>query len=155
MEGVYYMNGLRPNRSYRDENLPESVLWVKAEVDRHPGSRILNIGRLGVFANWGSALQIPQLELLSQFWLPWYEEFFHRYIGTDLFLSLGASPDTTVYAFNDASLSLAGVRYVVVDRWNARALALLTGMGYQNVHHDDLRFIFENPHALSRSLRGS
>lgn len=151
-EGVYYMNGLRPPRSDKDEHLPESIVWLKSEVDRHPGSRILNIGRSGVFPNWGSALQIPQLGLLSQFWVPWYEAFFHRYIGSDLYLSLGSSPSTTTYSFSDASLSLAGVRYVVVDIGNERAVARLAGLGYQIIHQDPLRLIFENPHALPRSF---
>jgi hypothetical protein len=113
---------------------------------------MLNIGRLGVFPDWGSALQIPQLGLLSQFWVPWYEAFFHRYIGSDLFLSLGASPDTTKYLFNDASLTLVGVRYIVVDVWNERAISKLSGLGYQIIHRDALRLIFENPHALARSF---
>ena len=151
-EGVYYMNGLRPYRSNRDEHLPESIVWLKLAVDRHPGSRILNIGRFGVFPNWGSALQIPQLGLLSQFWVPWYEVFFHRYIGSDLFLSLGASPGTAVYSFSDASLSLVGVRYIVVDIWDERARTRLSGLGYPIIHQDSLRLIFENPHAMARSF---
>jgi len=152
VEGVYYMNGLRPRASNRDEHPPESIVWLKSEVDRHPGSRILNIGRFGVFPNWGNALQIPQLGLLSQFWVPWYEAFFHRYIGADLFLSLGAPPDTTTYLFSDATLSLVGVRYVVVDRGNERAISRLSGMGYQIIQQDALRLIFENPHAMARSF---
>jgi hypothetical protein len=151
-EGIYYMNGLRPHRSGKDVNLPEAIVWLKAEVDGHPGSRILNVGRSGVFPNWGSALQIPQLGLLSQFWAPWYEAFFHRYIGSDLYLSLGSSPSTTTYAFSDASLSLAGVRYVVVDIANEQAAARLGGLGYQVIHQDPLLRIFENPHALPRSF---
>jgi len=151
VEGVYYMNGLRPPRSDRDEHLPESIVWLKSEVDRHPGSRILNIGRSGVFPNWGSALQIPQVGLLS-FGIAWYEAFFHRYIGSDLFLSLGSSPSTTIYSFTDASLSIVGVRYVVVDIANEQAAARLSGLGYQVIRQDPLLRIFENPHALPRSF---
>jgi hypothetical protein len=150
-EGVYYMNGLRPYQSDRGEHVPESIAWLKSAVASHPGSRILNIGRFGVFPDWGSALQIPQLGLLS-FSVPWYEAFFHRYIGSDLFLSLGASPQTTQYLFSDASLSLVGVRYVVVDRPNGRAAARLAALGYLIIHEDALRFIFENPHAMARSF---
>jgi hypothetical protein len=149
VEGVFYMNGLHPNRSERDERLPDSIVWLKAEIDRHPGSRILNIGRFGVFPNWGSALQIPQLELLS-FGISWYENFFHRYIGSDLFLSVGASPATATYLFSDASLSVVGVRYVVVDAGNQRAAMRLSGLGYQIVRQDVFRLIFENPHAMPR-----
>ncbi len=149
VEGVFYMNGLRPDRSERDERLPDSIVWLKTEIDRHPGSRILNIGRFGVFPNWGSALQIPQLELLS-FGISWYENFFHRYIGSDLFLSVGASPATATYLFSDTSLSVVGVRYVVVDAGNQRALMRLSGLGYQIVRQDGLRLIYENPHAMPR-----
>lgn len=151
-EGLYYRNGLHPYRSNRDEHPPESIVWLKRAIGHNPGSRILNIGRYGVFPNWGSALQIPQLGLMSQFWPAWYEAFFHRYVGSDLFLTLGASPDTTIYSFSDASLSLVGVRYVVVDIWNERAITRLSGLGYEIVHRDALRLIFENPHAMARSF---
>jgi hypothetical protein len=151
-EGVYYMNGLRPVRSERDEHPPEAIQWLKSEAGRRPGSRALDIGRSSLFPDWGSALQIPQLGQMSQFWVPWYETFYHRYIGSDLFLSLGATPDTTVYAFSDATLSLAGVRYVIVDAENARAQARVSGLGYRIVHRDALRVIFENPHAMPRSF---
>ena len=150
-EGVYYMNGLRPYRANRDVSLPDSIVWLKSEVDHHPGSRILNIGRFGVFPNWGSALQIPQLDMLY-FGIPSYESFFHRYIGSDmLFLSLGVTPATT-YTFSDASLSLSGVRYIVVDAGIAPAVTRLSSLGYQIVHKDPLRLIFENPHAMARSF---
>ena len=150
-EGLYYMNGLRPERTARDERLPESIAWLKSEVDRHPGARILNIGRHGVFPNWGSGLQIPQLGLIS-FCISWYESFYHQYIGKDIFLTLGVSPGTAAYLFTDASLSVAGVRYVVVDRWNTQAIERLTSFGYPIVRQDSLRLIFENSHAMARSF---
>jgi hypothetical protein len=150
-EGVYYMDFLRPDRSNRDEQLPESIVWLKSAVDRHPGSRVLDIGRNGVFPNWGSAVQIPELGLLS-FGMSWYERFYHQYVGSDMFLAVGASPATTTYTFSDASLSLVGVRYVIADTGNPRALDLLAGLGYQVVHRDAIRLIFENPHALARSF---
>lgn len=150
-EGLYYRDGLHPYRSRRDEYPPESIVWLKSAVDRHPGSRILNIGRYGVFPNWGSALQIPQLGLMG-FAVAWYESFFHRYIGSDLFVTLGSSPSTAIYTFSDASLSLVGARYVVVDIGNERAITRLSGFGYQIIHQDALRLVFENPHAFARSF---
>jgi hypothetical protein len=150
-EGFYYRDGLHPYRSRRDEYPPESIVWLKSAVDRHPGSRILNIGRYGVFPNWGSALQIPQLGLMG-FAVAWYETFFHRYIGTDLFVTLGSSPSTAIYTFSDASLSLVGARYIVVDIGNERAITRLSGLGYRIIHQDALRLIFENLHAMPRSF---
>jgi len=152
-EGLFYMNGLRPRRSDKDELPAKSILWVKSAVDRHPGSRILNVGRSGLFPNWGSALQIPELGDLNTADFPWYAEFFARYIGSGLFLSLGSGVATdTGYSFTDASLSLAGVRYVIVDRRFEPAIRRLSGLGYGVVQEDPIRLIFENPHPMPRSF---
>jgi len=152
-EGLFYMNGLRPYRSNRDEHPPISILWVKSAVDRHPGSRVLNVGRSGLFPNWGSALQIPELGDLNTADFPWYSEFFERYVGSGIFLSLGSGPATgTGYSFTDASLSLAGVRYVIVDRKFEPAIRRLSGLGYGVAQEDPIRLIFENPHAMPRSF---
>ncbi len=127
-EGMFYMNGLRPYRSNRDQRLAPAILWVKSEIQSHPGSRLLNIGVSGVFPNWGSALQIPQLGNLDTANFPWYRKFFYRYIGIGPFLSLAHNEDT--FSFTDVSLSLAGVRYIMVDRALDRAhpQALWTGL---------------------------
>jgi Bacterial membrane protein YfhO len=151
VEGFYYRDGLHPCRSKRDQNPPESIAWLKSAVDRSPGSRVLNIGRYGIFPNWGSALQIPELGLMG-FAVAWYESFYHRYIGTDLFVTLGSSPGTAIYTFSDASLSLVGARYIVVDIGNERVITRLSGLGYSIIHQDALRLIFENPHAMARSF---
>jgi hypothetical protein len=151
VEGLYYRDGLHPYRSKRDQNLPESIVWLKSAVDRSPGSRVLNIGRHGIFPNWGSALQIPELGLMG-FAVAWYESFYHRYIGSDLFVTLGSSPGTAKYTFSDESLSLVGARYIIVDIGNERAITRLSGLGYRVVHQDALRLIFENPHAMARSF---
>lgn len=152
-EGLFYMNGLRPHRSDKDGLPPKSILWVKSAVDRHPGSRILNVGRSGLFPNWGSALQIPELGDLNTADFPWYAEFFEKYIGSGLFLSLGSGvPTGTGYSFTDASLSLAGVRYVIVDRRFEPAIRRLSGLGYGVVQEDRIRLIFENPHPMPRSF---
>jgi hypothetical protein len=149
-EGIFYMNGLRPYRSNRDQRLARAILWVKSEIQRHPGSRLLNVGVSGVFPNWGSALQIPQLGNLDTANFPWYRHFFYRYIGTGPFLSLAHNEDTI--SFTDASLSLAGVRFIIVDRALDHAIQRLFGLGYAVVQSDSIRLVFENPHALPRSF---
>ncbi len=149
-EGVFYMNNLRPYRSGRDQHLPTAIAWLKRQVEHKPGSRILNIGVTGVPPNWGSALQIPQLGNLNSGELPWYRTFFYRYIGSGLFLSLDNQNSTL--SFTDSSLSLAGVRYVVVDKSLQDAVARLSGMGFAIVQQDAIRDIFENPNAMPRAF---
>lgn len=149
-EGLFYMNGLRPYRSNRDQRLSPVILWVKSEIQRHPGARLLNIGLSGVFPNWGSALQIPELGSLNTASFPWYRSFFYPYIGSGLFLSLAHNDDT--FTFTDASLSLAGVRFIMVDRTFDRAIRRLNELGYSVAQSDSIRLVFENPHALSRSF---
>jgi len=151
VEGLYYMNGLRPGRSDRDVKPTESIAWLKSEVDRRPGSRMLNIGRTGVFPNWPSGLQIPSLDFLSYMPMSYYV-FYQRYIGVDfVFATLGVTPNAK-YLFSDASLSLTGVRYVMVDAANKEAISRLSGLGFHSVHSDIYREIFENPHAMARSF---
>lgn len=149
-EGMFYMNTLRPYRSNRDQRIAPAILWVKSQIQSHPGARLLNIGRSGVFPNWGSALQIPQLGNLNTASFPWYRNFFYAHIGNGLFLSLGGDNDT--YTFTDESLSLAGVRYIMVDRTYAHAIQRLTSLGYPIVHSDTIRLIYENSHVLPRSF---
>lgn len=150
VEGIFYMNNLRPYRSDRDEHLSPVLAWLNTRVHDEPGSRILNIGRSGVFPNWGSALQIPQLGDLNSGELPWYRDFFDSYIGLGLFLSLGNQNST--FLFTDDSLSLTGVHYVVVDRRIDAAVNRLSAIGYKVVRQDSIRVVFENPHPMPRAF---
>lgn len=149
-EGIFYMNGLRPYRSGKDQHLSATLRWLQTNVQSRPGSRILNIGASGIFPNWGSGLQIPQLGDLNTAELPWYSAFFNKYIGQGMFMSLGGTA-TDKYLFSDDSLSLAGVRYVVVDRSIQPAIARLESLKYRIVQQDPLRLIYENPHPLPRA----
>jgi hypothetical protein len=150
LEGVFYMNNLRPYRSGHDQHLPPAIAWLKQRIEQEPRSRILNIGVSGIPANWGSALQIPQLGNLNSGELPWYRSFFYSYIGSGLFLSL--ENRNSSFSFTDASLSLAGVRYVVVDKSLSSAIARLSGIGFAVVQQDSIREIFENPHPMPRAF---
>ena len=60
-----------------------------------------------MFPNWGGAIQIPQMGILTNGEFPWYRSFFYRCLGVGLFLSLGHDQDQ--YLFGDEALSLAGV----------------------------------------------
>jgi hypothetical protein len=151
VEGLFYMNGLRPARLGNDVNLPQSIKWLKAEVAKHPGSRILNIGRYGVFPSWPSGLQIPSVDFLS-YPLAAYDSFYRTYIGRDFrFAALGVTGEA-VYLFAADALSLAGVRYVVVDTMNGEAATRLSGLGFAMVTEDAFRKIFENPHPYPRAF---
>lgn len=149
-EGVFYMNGLRPHRENRDIHPPPSIAWLKSQVHDPAGDRVLNIGLTGVFPNWGSALGIPELGDVNLGAPLWYESFYQRYIGSGVLLSI-ANPDNTCNLDGNA-LSLAGVRYVVVDRNFFNALLQLSAFGYPVITGDSVRVIFENPHPLSRAF---
>jgi len=149
-EGVFYMNGLRPHRESRDVHPPASIAWVKSRIPNPSGDRVLNVGLSGIFPNWGSALGVPELGDTNLGVPAWYENFYHNYIGTGLFLSLPNSDST--YVLNDTALSLAGVRYVVVDRGFLNVIASLSALGYRVVNGDSVRVIFENPHPMPRAF---
>ena len=150
VEGVFYMSTVRPYRSQRDEKLTPSIQWLKSALSQHPGSRILDIGMRGVFPNWGSALQIPELGDLNSGELPWYRDYYNTYIGRGMFMSLG-SPDNE-FLFTDASLSLPGVRYIVAQRDFSTAIQRLDALRYSVVKQDPIRVIYENPNPMPRSF---
>ena len=104
----------------------------------------------GVVPAWGSALQIPQLGDINIGIPSWYEYFFNHYIGNGLFLSL-IGPQNT-FLFTDPALSLAGVRYVIVDRTFDKVLQRISRLGYAPVRQDSIRIVFENPHPLPRAF---
>jgi post-segregation antitoxin (ccd killing protein) len=150
-EGVFYMNELRPHRDNRDTHLPPSIAWLKSKTTDASGDRILNIGETGVYPNWGAALSIPQLGDLNSIGAPrWYQDFFYNYVGHGRLLSISA-PDNEV-TLTDESLSLAGVRYIVIDRTFKAAIARVVGFGYPLVNSDPVRLIYENPHPLPRAF---
>jgi hypothetical protein len=103
-----------------------------------------------VYPNWGSALQIPELGTLDGGEPPRYRDFYFRHVGAGLFLSL-RDPGSTL-TFTDESLSLVGVRYVIVGKQLDKAIARVKSLGYLVVQDDALRWIFENPHPLPRAF---
>jgi hypothetical protein len=149
-EGIFYMNNLRPYRSHKDTRLAPAIAWLKTQVDQHPGSRILDVGLFGIYPDWGSALQVPELGNLGNGELPWYRDFYNKYVGRGLYMSL-PYPDNEIL-FTDDSLSLASVRYVMVDRNMEAAIARLHRFGYPIVMQDSVRFIFENPNPQPRAF---
>jgi len=149
-EGMFYMNNLRPYRAHKDTRLAPAIAWLKTQVDQHPGSRILNVGLSGIFPNWGSALQVPQLGNLGNGELPWYRDFYGTYIGRGLFMSLPYSDNQ--FLFTDDALSLTSVRYVMADRSMLTAIARLQTFGYRIVMQDPVRLIFENPNPQPRAF---
>lgn len=150
-EGIFYVNGLRPHRQSRDTHPPPSIAWVKSRVTGPGGDRVLNLGDTGVFPNWGAALGLPQLGDLNSIGAPrWYQEFYWNHVGIGLFLSI-VSPQNTL-RISDDSLTLAGVRYVIVDRTFIAAISRLQSFGYRVASADSVRFVFENPHPLARAF---
>jgi hypothetical protein len=150
-EGVFYMNTLHPVRSNRDVDLPESLAWVRNRVgSRAYGNRILNAGTTGVFPEWGSALQMPQLETVNLGWQASYSEFFTQYVGIGLFLSLDST--NSIVNFTPASLSVVGVQYLIVDRSMTAVIDRARSFGFPVVKEDRVRLIFENPRPLARAI---
>jgi hypothetical protein len=149
-EGLFYMNTRHPIRSSRDQNLPHTVAWLKDRIANGGGHRVLTLGSAGVYPNWSSALQIPELGTLNAGGSPRYNEFYYRYIGSGLFLSL--RDPGHVPSFTDDSLSLVGVKYVIADKLLTQAIARMRSLGYPVVQEDALRLVFENPNPLPRAF---
>src|SRR5262249_7443236 len=56
------------------------------------------------------------------------------------------------HRFDQHSLSLLGVRYIIADRGLPAAIARLEGLGYAKVQEDPVRYIFENREPLPRAF---
>ena len=149
-EGVFYLNTLHRIRTGRDERLPETLAWVKDRIRSPGGDRILNIGRSGIFPNWGSALQMPSTETLNMASLPSYRSFFGEHVGRGVFLSL-ADPENEP-TFTAGSLSVLGIRYVIAGREMTTAVGRLRAFGYPVVKEDAVRIVFENPSPAPRAF---
>lgn len=147
-EGVYYMNTLRPVRSTRGVELPHTIQFVKSRLNSLNGSRALNIGRSGLFPNWGGAAQIPEVSAIELVIVPQYLRFFADRIGSGLFATVEGSRGSL--RFTKDSLSQAGVRFVIVERAAPDAVAYVEQIGLTQVSQDRVRFIYENPAPLPR-----
>ena len=150
VEGLFYMNTLHPQRSKRDHRLTPTLAWVTKELAAPSGPRLLNAGRRSIFPNWGAALQVGELGTLSLAGSAEYRELFRRHIGSGIFSSL--SDDDREPTFSPESLSLLGVRYIVVDRAMASTLAKVRSFDYPVVQRDAVRVVFENPAPLPRAF---
>ena len=150
LEGVFYMNHLRPIRSDRDLHLPESLQWVKQQTSGPGGNRILNLGGSGIMPNWSGALHIPEVGAMEIAISADYQSYFHRQFGRGLFLSF-YSP-TSAFHFTRDSLSAAGVRFIIVDRSFTDAITRLNGFGLKPVRADQVRLIYENPTPQPRAF---
>jgi hypothetical protein len=104
---------------------------------------VLNIGGSGIMPDWGGGIQVPEIGASEMSIVRQYRRFIVRQIGRNLFLSF-FSPNGE-FKFTRESLSLAGVRFVIVERGFAEAIARLERLGLKPVHQDSVRLIFENP----------
>ncbi len=150
LEGIHYMNNLHAKREHREEQLPDAIEWVKRQIPSPSGNRVLNIGATGIMPNWGDAIQVPQVGSLDMVIVEPYKRFFKQQMGKGLHLSLYGN--TSDFRFTRESLSLAGVRFVIVERDGADAIARLHGLGLEPVHSDLIRLVFENPTPLPRAF---
>lgn len=66
-------------------------------------------------------------------------------------MSVGLEPGDT-FLFTDAALSLAGVRYVLVDRSITAAMDRVSSFGYPVAAQDPIRVVFENPHPMPHAF---
>jgi hypothetical protein len=150
LEGVYYMNHLRPIRTDRDLHLPETLQWVKQQSALPGGDRILNFGGSGIMPNWSGALQIPDVGAMELAISSSYQSYFDKQIGTGFFLTF-YDPKNAL-RFTRESLSALGIRYVIVDRYFTDVIARLNGFGLKPVREDQVRLIYENPAPKPRAF---
>lgn len=151
-ELVFYTNRLRPQRKELD---PFAVPFIELLRRDLGDGRVLNIGSRGLPANWGSALQIPQVGSLDGVSLRWYADFFQRFAKTSYLLAIRPAPRTQSAdpTLDFDALDLAGVRYVLVSSKAMQGYArLLRKRGFP-VRQQALGVtVFENPRVYPRAF---
>jgi hypothetical protein len=134
-----------------ESHLPKFVEFLKTHVS---DGRILNIGRRTLYPEWGSALQIPQVDTMNVSRLSWYQNFLEKGIvrpkrfGTFFLVVDPKGPPT----LNFDSLRLMSVRFLVVNKSEKPWIAYLASMGLQPAFQDADRFIVPVPGHLPRAF---
>ncbi len=152
-ELIFYMNRLRPERSELDFAKIRWVEFLRTHID---GARVLNVGGLGLYPNWGSALAIPQIDSLDGVNLRWYSEFFHQRFGKSrhfLAIRRRRSKDTTeqLAKIDLDALDLLGVRYITISNL-ANYRSFFASHGFRPVLKDKRVQILENPDPFPRAF---
>ena len=147
-EGAYYMNTLRPRRSNRGVDLPQSIQTVKDRLAARGSGRVLNIGRSSLLPDWGSANQIPQVGAMGLVIVHPYLRFFDLYIGRGLFETL--DNDSTL-RLTPASLAAANIGYIIVDKTAVGAVRKLDELKLKRLTEDPVRIVFEVEGGLPRA----
>ncbi len=114
LELLSYQNHARVKRVDYEDHPPAYLTFVKENVG---DGRVLNAGRSGLYAEWGSALGIRQIETLNVMQIPEYRTFFFNYLNEDesrgKFLRIGGDPGID-FGADPAALDQMAVRYILV-----------------------------------------
>jgi hypothetical protein len=113
LELLAYQNHVRPERFELESPAPRYVAYLR---DHLHGERIMNAGRDAIYPEWGTVLEIPQIESLNLGQLPAYREFFHKYVDpakNHPLLEIGSKDKP--FRATRAALNLLSVRYIVVN----------------------------------------
>jgi hypothetical protein len=115
IELLAYQPHVRMRRSELYGSVPSFVSFLRDNIGPY---RILNAGRGGVYAEWGTVLRIPQVETMNTTQLPHYRGFFLAYLNPlDFWHFLQTGKDgRQQFAVDPYALDLLSVRYLVVDQ---------------------------------------
>jgi hypothetical protein len=131
-----------------ESHLPKFIQFLKENVR---DGRILNIGRRTLYPEWGSAVQIPQVDTINVSKLSWYQAFLEQGIVSPRSFSLVVNTKNPP-ALNFESLRLMSVRFLVVRKSERPWIAYLESMGLHPVLQDAERLIVPLPDYLPRAF---
>lgn len=156
-ELVLYMNRVRPVRREIDEDTVGDVAFVRRNL--RVGERIMNIGNRGIYPNWGSALEVPQIDSLDGVNLLWYARFFDERFGSSKqFLTIRGQRRRQVDAalqaarLDPAALDLLAVRYALITSGMVLFAEHLQRHGWREAYREPGILILENPGSLRRAF---
>ncbi len=152
LELLSYQNHQRVRRFDFENELPAYVNYVRDHVG---DGRILNVGRGGIYAEWGAALRIRQIETLNIMQLPWYRDFFAKNVnpneGVGKFLDIGKQLGAE-FSATPAALDQLSVRYLVVDgRYHTMGREIAADYPLVFDDHEAGVRVYENPRAFPRA----
>jgi hypothetical protein len=151
LELFSYQNHQRQQRVDIAGRLPSYITFLR---DHLGSDRMMNVGRGGLYPEWGSALGIRQVESINLMQLPWYRKYFQTYVNpgeNGRFLEIGRRP-TSRFTSSPAALDELSVRYLVVDeRFDKMRDEIARTYPVAFEDHDARITVFENLDVLPRA----
>ena len=148
VELLSYLHHGQPARFNVLHDPPRYLQYIQRNLG---DGRVLNIGRGGLYPEWGAAAGIPQVSTMLLAQMPDYQRFYRDNLNDRFppFLQLGRFGDEDSQ-LNHAAIDLLSVELIVVDR-SYRLYLPVFDRRYARVLQKHDIVVYHNPHRFPRA----